>query len=271
MIWFSSSVGLMLVVVIGLVVVKLAGRDEPAHADTSSALASATVLAAVATVPSAVLDTVGAGTSATRPTKVSGQPVLTSGGKPLIVYLGAEYCPYCAAQRWSVVVALSRFGHVTGLGATASAGEDVFPNTATVSFHGATYVSDYLEFQGVEMQSNVRTGSSYAVLDTPTAQQRGLMETFNAPPYVDAASAGAIPFIDFGNQYVSAGASYSPQVLAGLSAEDIAAALSDPASPVAKAVLGAANVMTAALCRLTGNKPSAVCTGTAVASVAGTW
>src|SRR5215471_17073708 len=39
----------------------------------------------------------------------SGAP-LTSGGKPEMLYIGAEYCPYCAAMRWSMAVALSRFG-----------------------------------------------------------------------------------------------------------------------------------------------------------------
>ncbi len=52
------------------------------------------------------------------------------------------------------------------------------------------------------MQSNVRSGNSYAALDTPTAAQQQLLQTYNAPPYVSADSAGAIPFIDFGNRYL---------------------------------------------------------------------
>jgi len=54
----------------------------------------------------------------------------------------------------AVVVALSRFGTFTNLGVTSSASNDVYPNTPTLSFHGATYNSQYLSFTGVETTSN---------------------------------------------------------------------------------------------------------------------
>src|SRR5215469_5182042 len=43
---------------------------------------------------------------------ITGVPAsaLASDGKPEMLYIGAEYCPYCAAMRWSMAVALSRFG-----------------------------------------------------------------------------------------------------------------------------------------------------------------
>jgi hypothetical protein len=88
--------------------------------------------------------------------------VLTANGKPLVVYVGAEYCPYCAAERWAAVIALSRFGTFSGLGQTHSSSTDVYPNTATLSFHGASYTSQYLQFQGVETQSNQPQGTGYA-------------------------------------------------------------------------------------------------------------
>ena len=44
----------------------------------------------------------------------------------------------------------------------------------------------------------------------------------------------------------------------------IAADLSDPTSPVANAVLGAANEITAAICTTTGEKPGPVCTSPGV-------
>jgi hypothetical protein len=46
---------------------------------------------------------------------------------------------------------------------------------------------------------------------------------------------------------VLAGAQYNPQVLAGLSDAQIAAQLRDPASPVARAIDGSANVIIAAI------------------------
>ena len=74
----------------------------------------------VTSVPAATLDQVGAGAVTGTPSRISGAP-LTSGGKPEMLYMGAEYCPYCAAERWSMIVALSRFGTFNGLTTTRSA------------------------------------------------------------------------------------------------------------------------------------------------------
>ena len=60
--------------------------------------------------------------------------------------------PYCATERWPLVVALSRFGTWNNLSASFSApAPEVNPNTATVSFHGATYSSQYVSFTGYEL------------------------------------------------------------------------------------------------------------------------
>src|SRR6266852_5220447 len=45
-------------------------------------------------------------------------------GKPEIFYFGAEFCPYCAAQRWSLVIALSHFGTFSKLPETYSSNLD---------------------------------------------------------------------------------------------------------------------------------------------------
>ena len=73
-----------------------------------------------------------------------------------------------------------------------------------------------------------------------------------------------------GGSYLSAGASLDPQLLAGKSHRQIAAALSDPASPIALAVDGSANVITAALCKVTGQQPAEVCSATGVTAAAKT-
>lgn len=56
------------------------------------------------------------------------------------------------------------------------------------------------------------------------------------------------------------GASYDPGVLKGLAWSRIATDLHDPSTAVAKSALGAANYITAALCKLTGDKPATACT-----------
>jgi hypothetical protein len=260
------------VLVLGiLIAVRLASRSGGGSATpgASASPASSAVLSKVTGVPADVLNKVGTGKVATLPKTTTGQPPLTEGGKPLVVYIGAEYCPFCAAQRWAMVVALSRFGTFTGLGQTHSSSTDSYPDTQTLSFHGASYTSQYLAFQGVETESNQPQGNGYAPLDKLTPEQQQLLKTYDAPPYVDAKSAGSIPFVDFGNQAVISGASFDPQLLAGRSADEIAAALSDPASPIAQAVDGTANAFTTLLCQLTKGQPGNVCTSPAATAYQG--
>jgi hypothetical protein len=179
-----------------------------------------------------------------------------------MLYIGAEYCPYCAAERWSMIVALSRFGTFTGLatirsGVRNGAGDaEPYPATPTFTFANASFTSGYLAFTPVEENTNIpdpATGG-YTKLQTPTAEQQALLEKY------DSANQGAIPFIDFGNRFMSVGASYDPGVLQGLTWSQIATDLHDPTTKVAKSVLGAANYMTAALCKLTDDKPATACT-----------
>jgi hypothetical protein len=50
-------------------------------------------------------------------------------GKPIVLYVGGEFCPYSAAERWSPVVALSRFGAFSNLALLRSSSTDMFPDT----------------------------------------------------------------------------------------------------------------------------------------------
>ena len=229
------------------------------------------VVAAATNVPAAALDAVGAGEGITPPVAIpASTPPVTSDGKPQVLYIGAEYCPYCAAERWPLVVALSRFGTFSGLGLSTSSASDVFPSTPTFTFHGSTYASDLISFAGVETNTNQLTasGDGYEPLDTPTAEQLRLMQTFNVPPYTS--QAGSIPFLLVGNRFVVSGASYQPDVLQGKTWQQIADALSDPTSPIAKQVLAAANMLTASICELTGGEPTNVCTAPGVTAAAAT-
>ena len=234
--------------------------DKASNGPAGSALASA--ISEVTSVPASTLETVGSGSGAVtaKPTTISGS-TLSSNGKPEILYEGAEYCPYCAAQRWAVIVALSRFGTFSGLrtvhsGAVNGAGQaEPFQNVPTWTFYKTSYTSTSVAFVPVETQTNIPDVSSggYTTLQTPTSAQRAIVTKY------DGARA-EIPFIDFGNKYVISGSSYDPGVLSGLTWNQIAADLSNPSSPVAKAIDGSANYITAATCTLTGNQPANVCT-----------
>lgn len=205
-------------------------------------------------VPAATLEQVGVVTGIGAIQALpSDAPPVERAGKPVVTYVGAEYCPYCAAERWPMVVALSRFGSFSNLGTTTSSSTDVFPNTPTFSFHGSSYTSDHLVFSSVETQTN--TGDP---LDKPTAEQQRLLASYDTSGFTGGTDS-AIPFVMLGNRFVWAGATYDQSVLKGLSFDEIAQRLADPTDPAAMAIDGAANQITARICTLTGNQPASVC------------
>jgi hypothetical protein len=192
---------------------------------------------------------------------------LTANGHPEILFLGGEYCPFCAAERWAMVNAFSRFGTFTGLTTTHSSSTDVDANTPTWTFYGSKYTSNYITFTSVEEYHNYRIGTStstsvgYATLQTPTSAEQALGAAYDP--------SSSIPFIDFGNKYVEVG-NLSPltpsmldvKSLTNATWANIAADMNNPSSPVGKAILGNANYMTAAICELTNDQPATACTPT---------
>jgi len=257
----AGSIIAVVAVVVAFIVIKANNKPSSGNSSngpTGAALSS--VVSKVTSVPASTLDKVGTGSFTGKIQAVSGATPLTSNGKPEMLYMGAEYCPYCAAERWAMVVALSRFGTFSGLSTVHSSTTDTPSNISTFTFHGSSYTSKYLTFTPVEMQTNVQDASTgqYPTLETPTAAQQALLTKYDAAPYTT--SPGAIPFIYFGGKYVSIGASYDAQVLSGLTWAQIAADLNHPNSAVAKAIDGTANNMTAAICKMTGNQPASACT-----------
>jgi thiol-disulfide isomerase/thioredoxin len=281
----GGSILVVAIVVIALVLVKLNSGSGTAAAASNGPTGTAltTLTKQVEDVPTSVTDKVaGGGVSSSLfvPTETSTEvsnaeseigsyfgtvnstTPLTSGGKPEVLYMGAEYCPYCAAQRWAMVNALSRFGTFTGLTTTHSSSTDADPNTPTWTFYGSTYKSNYINFTSVEETKNYRTGNTtntsvnYVTLQTPTAAEEAIGQSYDPQ--------GSIPFIDLGNKYVQVGnlSPLSPTMLAGLSWSQVAADMNNPSSSVGQAEIGNANYMTAGICKLTNNLPASACTPT---------
>ncbi|HMK63525.1 MAG TPA: DUF929 family protein [Acidimicrobiales bacterium] len=255
-----------------MVVVKAAGSTATppsaasAHSGVAGSAGSGTSplpssVAAALGVQPATLDAVGAPDAISPPQRIVGGSVQRdAAGRAVVTYVGAEYCPYCAAERWALAVALARFGTFSNLSATHSSTSDVYPDTQSLSFYGSSYTSEYVDFQPVEEATNRIVDGGYGALQAPTAAQASMIA--KADPQ------GSIPFIDIANAYVVIGASFSPQVLQGLSNTQIAAALSDAQSPVAKAVDGTANYLTAAISAVTGSQPSSVAESPVIAAIA---
>jgi hypothetical protein len=240
--WLVSitAVGAVLAIVVGFVAIKLTSGTAAA---ASEAPAPQNVVSQVTTVPAAALARVRGGTVTPMQTVKAPGPVLSIAGKTAIVFVSEESCPFCAAERWPLTVALSHFGTWSHLGATRSSATDVFPNTATLSFRTASYRSSHLTLRTTELTDN--RGHRLQPL---TPLDTTLIHGYDVPPYVNSADqSGAVPFLDIGNRYILAGAQYNPQILAGLSQAQIASQLRNPASPVAKAIDGSANTIIAAI------------------------
>lgn len=193
-----------------------------------------------------------------RPEKLSGSP-LTLDGKPELFYYGAEFCPYCAISRWSMVLALAQFGEFSPLALSESSPIDFAPSTNTLTFYGSRYESSSLAFAPVEGFSNELctsecSGNKWSSLQIPNEAERQILNRYDPEGY--------FPFLDFDNQWQDGPLVYPP-LLQGLSWEQIAAAVGDPSSTVGQYLNGAAELFAAQICEATGERPAHVC-GTSV-------
>jgi hypothetical protein len=251
-----GGIAIALLAVLGIIIgAVIHNGNKSKQAGASSGALPASVQAKLS-VPQNILAQVGIGGSATSALKAVTGPALTSGGKPEMLYIGAEWCPYCGAERWAMAVALDRFGTFSPLRGIHSISSDVYPNTSTLTFYQSTYTSNYLVFAPVENQD-----VSKNLLQTPTSAQKALWVKYQPP-------GNGYPFIDIGNRWIAA-STYNPGVLQGLTWSQIATDLHNPASPVAQGADGSANLFTAAICRITGNQPASVCNAAPVASLKG--
>jgi thiol-disulfide isomerase/thioredoxin len=263
----TGSVVAVLAIVVAFVLIKV--NNNPSGSSSGSTSTTGTVLPAsvqkdITSVPASALDKVGIGSvpsfmasgeGGAAPIQAISDTALTSNGKPEMLYIGAEFCPYCAAMRWSMAVALSRFGtFTTPLHGIHSSSTDTDPNTPTLTFYKSSYSSPYLTFTPVENETVSR-----GPLQNTTAAQQALWQKYDS-----SASGVGYPFISFGNKYVIKTPTYDPGVLAGMSWAQVATALHNPNSPVAQGALGTANLITAAICKMTGGQPGNVCTSAGV-------
>jgi len=180
------------------------------------------------------------------------EPATTDPAIPTVLYIGSEFCPYCAAVRWPIVAALERFGAFTRLERSASSATDIFPGTPSVTFAHTRYQSPYLTMQAVEREGNTLDASGrYPPLQHLTPTQEAVFRRYDP--------SGAIPFLLIGGRYVLVGSPFSPAVLQRLDWRNIAAQLPGGTTPAARAILNAGNEISAAICAVNGDHPTAIC------------
>ena len=261
--WVIGGIIVLIVAVVGIIV----WQSNRPQATVSSTVTNNT-FNQLTHIDANVSDAIGSGSVDTNVSQIlkaskSGTPVLKGpNGKPEIFYMGAEYCPYCAAQRWSMIIALSHFGTFSKPLTAIKSSED---NIMTYSFYQGSYTSNYIYFDPKEVQDNQQSPQN---LQSLTSQETQLVTTYDAPPYTSAQSANSYPFLDVANQYVSAGSYASPDLFMGSSSYDsIFSQIKNPTTDLSRGVLGAANYMTAEICQVTQNQPANVCTDPAIQQI----
>jgi hypothetical protein len=259
-------VALVLIVVIVLVAVKLTGTSSPSSTVFQAGPVPSSIVQQVTKIPASVYDTIGVSSptvAVTPPHKTSGQPLLKFDTKPGVFYMGGEYCPFCAAERWALVATLSRFGTLNGLQTMDSSSTDVYPSTQTFTFAQAHYSSPYLGLRTREFYSNQENaaGTGYVILQPLNTQETALVKKYDNSKYAGGSttSSGSIPFVTIGNQFIVSGASYSPAVLQGLTRAQIAANLTTTGNAATRAIIASSNYLSASICHINGHAPASVC------------
>jgi Domain of unknown function (DUF929) len=241
------AIGVVVLVVGVLVIVKVSSGSSSSKPAAASVLSSA--LYDELTSPSLAALSAAAEnyhhSDLVYPSKITSSS-LSEKGKPEVLYLGAEYCPYCATERWAMVLALSKFGTFHGLREIRSNTQDAgIEHLATLTFADATYTSKYLAFKPIEMENTVGQ-----TLVTPTKAQEALLNKYTS---------GDIPFVDLDGKSAIVGAEYDPHLLAGLDQTQVIDQLGAGTSTLASNIEADAGAIISNLCPLTGSSPAGVC------------
>ena len=170
---------------------------------------------------------ISSGSSANLQT-ASGAPY-TANGKPVVVYIGGDFCPYCAAERWALLISLSRFGNFTNLHYMTSANDE--GDYATFTFTGSNYTSKYVSFQPFE-QENRDNSPKQAV-----------------PSNYSAGFDNSYPFVNFGNSYILHTLIPDPQILSGKNWTQIFSEIST-GDTTGTTIQEGANAVTALICKI---------------------
>ena len=220
MAWGAVGLVVVIVAVAGHRQGQLGGRLDQ-HSYTPVTPAPASVVQDVTNIPASVYNTVGVdlvAVTVTPPTVLHGQPPLTLDGKtPSMLYYGAEYCPYCAAERWAMTAALSRFGTWSEPRDHRLVAHRRRPAAPTPSATtGPPLTSPYITFHAVEQYTNVPASAGTA--PTPPSRTRPRRRRRSSAPvnsptlHPQRAAPGQIsfPFVDINNVALISGCELRP-------------------------------------------------------------
>lgn len=225
------------------------------------------VVQQVTGVPEALWQRVGTGGLSNPWHPIRGQPALTGqNGHPEFFYVGGEFCEFCATERWAILNALSRFGAFSHVSQLRSFDEQI----ATFSFYQSSYTSPYVDFVPIEHVGNTKDLlGQFVSLQPFQGKEQQLFNRYASTTYLPTGQ--GLPFIDLNNQDLLGGG-LDPAIFQNtshepLSWQEIARALTTPASPLAQQILGTANYLTAAICLVTYQQPGRVCHALAIQQI----
>ncbi|GAC1468817.1 MAG: hypothetical protein PVSMB7_17250 [Chloroflexota bacterium] len=176
---------------------------------------------------------------------------LYSGSKPELLFIGAQYCPHCAGQRWAIVKALDQFGTFSNV--TSSSNDD--GTIPTFDLHNATFSSRYVSFVHRDVQDR-----SHNQLDSLSPDEQSLFSRYD--------TSGGIPLVLVGG-YGLVGDGYDLSLIQGKSFGTVQNALQRGASsnPLVPAINAEANSLTAFICHADGMRPHSVCDRPAIRQI----
>lgn len=181
--------------------------------------------------------------------KFGGTP-FSSNGKPIVVFIGAEFCQYCAIERWALIMTMMRFGNFTNLHyMTAGTTEGDY---ATFTFVGSRYSSSYIVFR------------SYEAADRADNPLQTVPSNYSA---VWTHYGSGFPFVDVGNTYVSPSSVLAnPSILSGKNWTQIISGISS-GDDTGLLIKEAANLFTALICKVTQGSPAGICAASPISSI----
>ncbi len=176
---------------------------------------------------------------------INDQPLKRPSGKSLVYFMGAGFCPFCAAERWAIMNALSRFGKWEGLVEDKSADHDEkYLNVPTMNFAKAKYTSEYVEFAGKEISDR-----NFEPLQELDDKDYEILDVYN-PDQI-------IPFLLVDGRFMQVGAGFSPQLIENMSHEAVRAELDKQDSAIGRAMRAEIDNITALICHsIAGKGPS---------------
>lgn len=247
-----------------LLLVKVVGGSTALPTVTTLAKASPLERAEVTGIPASVFDDVGVNSPVVPvvpPVLIPSSSVRTakqSSGTPTVLFVGTEYCSFCAAERWPLIAALSRFGTFGTLYDVESSSIDYAPDTPSFSFDGTSFTSKYVRFRAYEVRSDVLGPDGYLPLMKLSDSARSVLDRFDPT--------ARYPFVDIGGEALVLQANLSPETFVGTSRQQVAGGLVDPTDAVTQGIVASANYLTAAICHADGERPGAVCLSAGVAA-----